>query len=405
MLAHACKHGYTTLQYVLVYGCRMLDADGNDQGGTEQPDMSRDIALRVYEAMAKTQIMDDICYQSQRQGRFSFYLTSAGEEAATVGSAAALASTDEVFAQYREQGVLMYRGFSFQKFADQLYGNMFESGKGRQMPIHYGSSDLHFQTISSPLATQMLHACGAAYALKMEQSTSISACYFGEGAASEGDAAAALNFAAVLGVPCLFICRNNGYAISTPIHEQYKGDGVCARAFANGMIAIRVDGGDARAVYHACSYAREKAIEGCQPILVECLSYRSGHHSTSDDSSRYRSNFEALSYPCPVRRFGHWIQSKGWWSDEEEEALRKHTRKQISQALSEAASQPKPDLSNLFTDVYAQVTPNLQEQMAETLQFVAKHPGMVPPGVPINPPFLRGMDDSQLVNWSNGDQD
>jgi len=327
--------------------------------------------------------MDDICYQSQRQGRFSFYLTSAGEEATTVGSAAALAHTDEVFAQYREQGVLMYRGFSFRQFANQLYGNMFESGKGRQMPIHYGCSDLNFQTISSPLATQMPHAVGAAYAFKMERSPSISACYFGEGAASEGDAAAALNFSAVLGVPCLFICRNNGYAISTPVHEQYKGDGVCARALANGMTAIRVDGGDARAVYHACSYARKQAAEGSQPVLVECMSYRSGHHSTSDDSSRYRSKAEALSWPDPVQRFGHWIQTQGWWSVGQDKAFRQRTLKQISQALSEAAVQPKPALSNLFTDVYAQHPPNLQEQMAETFQFVAKHPELVPPGVPV----------------------
>lgn len=111
--------------------------------------------------------MDTIFYEAQRQGRFSFYLTSQGEEATSVGSAAALDPKDMVFAQYREQGVLLWRGYTLQQFAHQLFGNRLEPGKGRQMPIHYGSRELCFQTISSPLATQMPHAVGAAYAMKV----------------------------------------------------------------------------------------------------------------------------------------------------------------------------------------------------------------------------------------------
>jgi len=128
-----------------------------------------------------------------------------------VASAAALEATDDIFAQYREQGALMWRGHPMQAFVDQCLGNAGDLGKGRQMPVHYGSKALHFQTIKSPLATQIPQAAGAAYAHKLEGNKRAVACYFGEGAASEGDFHAGLNFAATLGCPVVFICRNNGY--------------------------------------------------------------------------------------------------------------------------------------------------------------------------------------------------
>lgn len=136
-----------------------------------------------------------------------------------VGSAAALSDEDMVFAQYREHGVLLWRGFGIQEAVDQCFSNVGDKGKGRQMPIHYGSRRLHFQTISSPLGTQIPQAVGAAYAFKVQQKDAVAICYFGEGAASEGDFHAALNFSATLDVPVLFFCRNNGYAISTPSSE------------------------------------------------------------------------------------------------------------------------------------------------------------------------------------------
>jgi len=151
-----------------------------------------------------------------------------------VGSAAALSNEDMVFAQYREHGVLLWRGFSIQEAVDQCFSNIGDKGKGRQMPIHYGSRRLNFQTISSPLGTQIPQAAGAAYAFKMQRKDAVAVCYFGEGAASEGDFHAAFNFSATLDVPVLFFCRNNGYAISTPSSEQYRGDGIASRATGYG---------------------------------------------------------------------------------------------------------------------------------------------------------------------------
>src|SRR5262249_18292371 len=152
-----------------------------------------------------------------------------------IGSASALHSDDMVYAQYREAGVLMWRGFTLDDFAHQCFSTTHDAGKGRQMPVHYGSRKLNFQTISSPLCTQLPQAAGAAYALKREGSRNCVICYFGEGAASEGDFHVALNMAATLGCPVIFFCRNNGYAISTPSREQYRGDGIAARGIAYGI--------------------------------------------------------------------------------------------------------------------------------------------------------------------------
>ena len=205
-------------------------APEKDEFCKENQDLSEEEAVKLYSSIARLQTMDAVFYESQRQGRFSFYMTSAGEEATAVGSAAALETSDPVFAQYREQGVLLHRGFAFRDFADQCFGNELEPGKGRQMPIHYGSQELAFHTISSPLATQLPQAVGTAYALSRDQSANktkaedrnVAVAYFGDGASSEGDFHAAANFAAVLagkgegdetagGTPLVLICRNNGW--------------------------------------------------------------------------------------------------------------------------------------------------------------------------------------------------
>merc|ERR1712183_231730 len=153
-------------------------------------------------------------------------------------------------------------------FCDQCYGNSDDYGKGKQMPIHYGSTKHAFVTISSPLATQMPQAAGSAYAFKRAQNGLSVICYFGEGAASEGDAHAAFNFAATLDCPVLFFCRNNGYAISTPTEEQYRGDGIAARGPGYGMTTIRVDGNDVFAVYNATKAA---SVENMAPVLIEAM--------------------------------------------------------------------------------------------------------------------------------------
>ena len=312
-------------------------------------------------------------------------MTSSGEEATAVGSAAALTPDDVVFSQYREQGVLMWRGFSMLDMADQCYGNAREQGKGRQMPIHYGAKALNFHTISSPLATQLPHAAGAAYALKLSRRPAVAVAYFGEGAASEGDFHAALNFAATLACPVVFICRNNGWAISTPATEQYRGDGIAGRGPSYGIATLRVDGGDARAVFNATAEARRLALERSAPVLVEAMSYRSGHHSTSDDSSRYRAAEEMRAWRArdPVTRFQRWVEAQGWWDGERDRELRAGARREAIAALQDAQRVPKAPLSDMFEDVYDEVPPHLEAQRREVLARAAADAGACPADIPL----------------------
>lgn len=366
---------------------RLLCSNGERLDPSSPIEVDKEMCLKMYDNMVTLQVMDTIFYDAQRQGRISFYVTTIGEEAINIASAAALQDADVVFSQYREPGVLLWRGFTLQQFADQCYGNEADLGKGRQMPVHYGCNKLNYLTVSSPIATQIPQAVGAAYALKMDKSDACAVTYFGDGGTSEGDFHAAMNFAAVLDAPVLFICRNNGYAISTPISEQFRSDGVAIKGQAYGIRSIRVDGNDALAVYLAVKTARKMAVEESRPILIEALTYRVGHHSTSDDSSKYRSVEEIEHWRTrrdPVARFRTWLQSNGWWNNTDESALRKNLRGQMMAVLQNAEQRKKPGLSNLFEDVYDTVPENLKHQEQNTYEIVHKYVKEYPSDIPLN---------------------
>ncbi|VDM54036.1 unnamed protein product [Angiostrongylus costaricensis] len=254
---------------------RVTNTLGNIIDESQDPKFDKETSLKMYHDMTQLNVMDRILYDSQRQGRISFYMTNFGEEGTHIGSAAAVLDSDLVYGQYREVGVLMWRNFPLENIMNQCYGNWKDKGKGRQMPLHYGSVQHNF-------------AVGSAYAFKqIPNNGRIVVVYFGDGAASEGDAHAAFNFAGTLKCPIIFFCRNNGYAISTPTSEQYGGDGIAGKGAGYGLHTIRVDGNDVFAVYNATKAARKLAVEN-KPVLIEAMTYRLGHHSTSDDSSFYR---------------------------------------------------------------------------------------------------------------------
>ncbi|KAF9168136.1 hypothetical protein DFQ26_001313 [Actinomortierella ambigua] len=355
---------------------RVMDTDGTVLDPSLEPKVTEEFATKIYKDMLTLSIMDLILYEAQRQGRISFYMTNAGEEA-YIGSAAALELEDEIFGQYREAGTLLYRGFTLDQFMNQCYSNDLDYGKGRQMPVHYGSKAHHFQTISSPLATQLPQASGAAYALKRSGKKNCVMCYFGEGAASEGDFHAALNIAATTSAPVIFFCRNNGFAISTPANEQYKGDGIASRGVGYGMHTIRVDGNDVWAVYKATQEARKIAVEKHKPVLIEAMTYRVGHHSTSDDSSAYRSKKEVEDWKRhdnPVVRMRKWLEAKGWWDESKENVHKTEMRKAVLKSFAAAEKRKKPAVSELFNDVYDKLTPQLLEQKKEIEELIKKYP-------------------------------
>ncbi|NVK42802.1 MAG: thiamine pyrophosphate-dependent dehydrogenase E1 component subunit alpha [Oceanospirillaceae bacterium] len=359
---------------------QVLQQDGSIIPGAVVPELDQAEAGKIYRAMVFTRVLDERMLAAQRQGRVSFYLQSTGEEATTVGFAAALDDADMIMAQYREQGALAYRGFTADEFMNQLFGNDLDYGKGRQMPIHYGARDLHYMTISSPLATQIPQATGYAYGQKLAGDKRCTVTVFGEGAASEGDFHAALNMASVLRVPVIFLCRNNGYAISTPSSEQFAADGVAPRAVGYAMQAIRVDGNDVLAVIKAMQEARKIAVEHNEPVLVEAMSYRLAAHSSSDDPSGYRNKAEEDKWRAkdPILRLKNWLLSQGWWSEEQEKALYEELRQQVLEAMKRAQQRPPPPLDAMITDVYDRPTPLLQSQLEALRAHVGKYPEAYP---------------------------
>jgi len=356
---------------------RLVDENGTVMNPAEFPeDLTKEEVLKCLKGMIRLQETDKILYEIQRQGLISFYMTNYGEEATHFGSAAALDPEDVIFGQYREAGVLMYRGFTIDNMVQQCYATKNDLGRGRQMPVHYGSAALNFQTISSPLATQIPQASGAAYALKLKGLDNCVMCYFGEGAASEGDFHPALNFASTLSCPVIFFCRNNKWAISTPSREQYRGDGIAARAVALGIRTIRVDGNDFFAVYHATKLARKYTLEEHIPVLIEAMTYRVGHHSTSDDSTVYRESSEVNRWQRdhnPISRLRLWLEEKGWWSQEEHVATQTDAKKQVIEAMKNAENEKKPHIDYLFSDVYDELPPHLIEQREQLKQHLAKY--------------------------------
>ncbi|KAF2642814.1 2-oxoisovalerate dehydrogenase-like protein subunit alpha, partial [Massarina eburnea CBS 473.64] len=341
-------------------------------------------ALELYKNMICLSIMDLLMFEAQRQGRLSFYMVSAGEEGISIGSASVLHPTDVVFCQYRESGVYMQRGFTLDDFMNQLFANSKDCGLGRNMPVHYGSKELNIHTISSTLATQIPHAAGAAYALKLQNSQNpeveprIAVCYFGEGAASEGDFHAALNIASTRQVPAIFICRNNGYAISTPTSDQYRGDGIASRGAGYGIATLRVDGNDIFAVRRATQEARRLALEnGGQPVLIEMMAYRVGHHSTSDDSFAYRQKIEVEDWKRrdnPITRLRKWLEGRGLWDENQEKELRSQKRKEILAAFDRAEKEKKPAIKHAFKDVWEEVTEEQRGHVEELMDILRRYP-------------------------------
>ncbi len=359
---------------------QILSAEGELIEKAVEPDLSKEEALKIFNTMHYIRVLDERMVGAQRQGRISFYLASTGEEAASVASAAALSDDDIIMSQYREQGALAYRGYTTEQFMNQMFSNKDDPNKGRQMPIHYGDKPLNFMTISSPLGTQIPQASGYAYGQKMSGKDVVTICYFGEGAASEGDFHAGLNMAAVLNCPVIFFCRNNGYAISTPAEEQFAGDGIASRGLGYGIKTIRVDGNDVLAIYAATKEARRIAIEEKCPVLIEAMTYRLAAHSTSDDPTGYRSREEEDKWRAkdPIARMAKWLESKGWFDEAENQKRVDKARQDVLAAMKSCEKTDVCAIEDIVEDVYDTAPWHLKEQLSELKAHIKKYPKMYP---------------------------
>jgi pyruvate dehydrogenase E1 component alpha subunit len=327
--------------------------------------------IKGYRAIIVTRLVDERMIILQRQGAISFALSSLGEEACAVASAAALDSGDWLYPQYREAGVMFWRGFTIQQYVHHMFGNAEDLMLGRQMPNHFGSRDLNVVTVSSPIGTKIPHAAGAAYAMKLLGEKTIAVCYFGEGATSEGDFHVGLNFAAVRSAPAIYFCRNNGYAISTPSSRQFMANGVAPKGIGYGVATFRIDGNDYFAIHETVSRARLQCLEGKGPVLIEAMTYRRGAHSTSDDPSLYRSQEEVSAWEkkCPALRLRRYLEGRKLWDETQEKELIASVTEELNQAVAIARATPKPPLKSLVEHVYFEVPQTLKEQYEELKAF------------------------------------
>lgn len=344
---------------------RVLDDEGRPLAGAKVPSIPDATLTRIFDVMLMTRIMDDRMMRLQRQGRLGFYMKSIGEEASHL-AVAPLRGSDWVFPSYREQGAWFWRGYTVQQFIDQLFGNEGDPIKGRQMPVHHSASWLNLVSISSPVGTQIPQAVGAAYAAKVMGRDDVAMVFFGEGTSSMGDFHVGMNFAGVWKAPCVFVCRNNGWAISVPREKQTAARTFASKAVGYGMPGVRVDGNDLLAVWQVATEAIERARAGGGPTLIEALTYRVQGHSSSDDPSVYRDPKEPEGWEQkdPIGRLRNYLEHRNLWSEARETALSETYHQQITDALAAADRKPAPPVETLLDDVYEELPWHLREQRA-----------------------------------------
>jgi pyruvate dehydrogenase E1 component subunit alpha len=331
--------------------------------------------LELYRHMRRIRLLDERLVALQRQGRIGFHGSCAGQEVAPVAAGLALRQTDWIFPALRESYVMLVRGYPLERYIAQDFGSALDVAKGRQMPSHQSASAVNVVSWSSCIGTQLPHAVGMALAAKARGRDDIGLAFLGDGATSSPDFHAALNFAGVFSAPCVFVCQNNQFAISVPVERQSGNPLLFEKAAAYGIAGERVDGNDAEVVLEAIARAAERARSGGGPSFIECLTYRVGPHSSSDDPSRYRDEAVARAWANrdPVVLMRERLLAANLLDAAADEALTEQLTAELDQAVAAAEQAPPPAVSSLFDDVYAKAPQHLLEQAAE-LRKTANRP-------------------------------
>ena len=315
-------------------------------------------AVRIYEVMRLARAIDERMWLINRQGRAPFVISCQGQEGAQVGTAAALRpGSDWVAPYYRDAGVILWFGMTARDQMLSFFARREDPNSGgRQMPGHFGNRRLHILTGGSPVATQLLHAAGIALASKQRKEDAVTAAYFGEGAASQGDTHEAMNFAGIHKLAVIFVCENNGYAISVPQSSQMAIQNVADRAAGYGFPGVVVDGNDVLACYEVAGQAVERARRGEGPTLIEAKTYRFTAHSSDDDDKRYRPAAEVAIWrqKDPVQRYARYLRDAGILTDPLEEEITERVNQQVDEATEYAENAPDPTPDDLTRFVYKQ---------------------------------------------------
>lgn len=331
-----------------------------EAAATPPGELAKDTLVKLYEEMVRLRRFDRRSVALQRSGRIGTYPPLEGQEACQVGSVVPLRNQDFIFPTYRDYGAMMLHGVPMHHIL--LYWN--GRAEGCVIP-----PDVNVFPISVPIATQLPHAAGAAWAAKLRGADQIAVGYFGDGASSEGDFHEAMNFAGVFNLPVVYFCQNNQYAISVPFARQTATQTIAEKAQAYGLVGERIDGNDVIAVYQAMQRAMERARSGQGATLIEALTYRHGPHTTSDDPTKYRARAEEEEWleRDPVATYQRRLREWGMWSDAEEQDLSARIDEEVAAAIAEMEAFGPPNPADLFQHVYEQPTARLlrQQQVLE----------------------------------------
>jgi pyruvate dehydrogenase E1 component alpha subunit len=360
----------------------VLDGDGNLDAALE-PEISPDELRRIHRAMLLGRRLDERMVRLQRQGRIGTFAPIKGQEAAQIGSVVTLAPTDWMVPSFRETAAMLWRGWPIEKLL-LFFAGYLEGGQP-------GAAQ-HDLPITIPVATQLPHAVGLAYAAQYRGDEAVIMAYFGDGATSEGDFHEAMNFAGVWHLPIVFVCQNNQWAISVPVKKQTHSRTIAQKALAYGLPGLQVDGNDVLAVYAASREAVQRAREGDGPTLIECVTYRLGVHTTADDPTKYRSEEEVREWERkdPLTRFGAYLEKKNLL----EAGLEEQIEAEIVRAVTAFEAAGPADALTMFDHVYAELPAHLARQRDELASRLgaatAPERAARPDGAPPTSPPMRG---------------
>jgi len=329
----------------------------NEQGSIDQANFPQGLTdqkiTEMYKYMLLARAVDAKMLSLQRQGRAATYAPLIGEEATQIGSAFAFRNQDVFVPNFRQHGVFLVRKFPLENFF--IYWKGYEDGG--KIPENFNGT-----AVAVPVATQLPHAAGIAFALKHTNKDAAVIAYVGDGGTSEGDFYEALNFAGVWKAPLVVIIENNQWAISVPRGRQTAAQTLAQKAIAAGIRGVQVDGNDVVAVYKATTEAIANAKNG--PTLIECVTYRMSMHTTADDPTKYRSDEEVQEWQKrdPIARVKAYLMKKGFWSEELEKQTMDEQLKMIDEAV-EKAEEFKPDPRGMFENVYSFIPETLKEEL------------------------------------------
>ncbi|GEL77012.1 pyruvate dehydrogenase (acetyl-transferring) E1 component subunit alpha [Tenuibacillus multivorans] len=342
---------------------KIIDDQGNLIDSQYEGEIDQELVQQLYYHMLRIRLFDRKAISLQRQGRIGTYPPFEGQEASQVGSVLALGNDDWVFPTYRDHGATLTFG------ADMMRTFLYWNGRSEGVIPPEGKNIF---PAAVPIATQIPHAVGTAWAEKRKDTSNVAIAYFGDGATSEGDFHEGLNFASVFQTPTILFNQNNQYAISVPVEKQMHSETIAQKGLAYDIPSVRIDGNDCFAVYFETKKAVERARNGEGPTLIEAVTWRTGAHTTADDPTKYRPDGQGENVINPVERLEHYMKHHDFWDEAWVTKIENELTNEVEAAVEAMEQYPKPNPEDLFDHVFQNNPKQLEEQKHAYLEHLGR---------------------------------